>query len=80
MSTKESEMQYLDAISKTTEWSLFVSKALQQTIRTLREANHNIHHVEEQIACQIISILKIDNNECVYYVLSWKSCVYTLFC
>ena len=26
-STKESEMQYLDAISKTTEWSLFVSKA-----------------------------------------------------
>ena len=26
-STKESEMQYLDAVSKTTEWSLFVSKA-----------------------------------------------------
>ena len=26
-STKESKMQYLDAISKTTEWSLFVSKA-----------------------------------------------------
>ena len=26
-STKESEMQYLDAISKMTEWSLFVSKA-----------------------------------------------------
>ena len=26
--TKESEMQYLDAISKTTEWSLFVSKAI----------------------------------------------------
>ena len=26
-STKESEMQYLDAISKTTEWSLFISKA-----------------------------------------------------
>ena len=25
--TKESEMQYLDAISKTTEWSLLVSKA-----------------------------------------------------
>ena len=25
--TKESEMQYLDAISKTTEWSLFISKA-----------------------------------------------------
>jgi len=24
---RESEMQYLDAISKTTEWSLFVSKA-----------------------------------------------------
>ena len=24
---EESEMQYLDAISKTTEWSLFVSKA-----------------------------------------------------
>ena len=24
---KESEMQYLDAISKTTEWSLFISKA-----------------------------------------------------
>ena len=27
LSKKESEMQYLDAISKTTEWSLFVSKA-----------------------------------------------------
>ena len=27
MVKKESEMQYLDAISKTTEWSLFVSKA-----------------------------------------------------
>ena len=27
MSTKESEMQYLDAISKMTEWSLFISKA-----------------------------------------------------
>ena len=27
MANKESEMQYLDAISKTTEWSLFVSKA-----------------------------------------------------
>ena len=27
MVNKESEMQYLDAISKTTEWSLFVSKA-----------------------------------------------------
>ena len=27
MEKKESEMQYLDAISKTTEWSLFVSKA-----------------------------------------------------
>ena len=27
MITKESEMQYLDAISKTTEWSLFISKA-----------------------------------------------------
>ena len=26
-STKDSEMQYLDTISKTTEWSLFVSKA-----------------------------------------------------
>ena len=26
-STKDSNMQYLDAISKTTEWSLFVSKA-----------------------------------------------------
>ena len=26
-STKESEMQYLDAISRMTEWSLFVSKA-----------------------------------------------------
>ena len=26
-STKESEMQYSDAVSKTTEWSLFVSKA-----------------------------------------------------
>ena len=25
--TKDSEMQYLDGISKTTEWSLFVSKA-----------------------------------------------------
>ena len=24
---KESEMQYLDAVSKTTEWSLFISKA-----------------------------------------------------
>ena len=24
---KECEMQYLDAISKTTEWSLFISKA-----------------------------------------------------
>ena len=30
-STKESEMQYLDAISKTTEWSLFVSKANHST-------------------------------------------------
>ena len=27
MVNKESEMQYLDAISKTTEWSLFISKA-----------------------------------------------------
>ena len=27
MSTKESEIQYLDAISKMTEWSLFASKA-----------------------------------------------------
>ena len=27
MVNKKSEMQYLDAISKTTEWSLFVSKA-----------------------------------------------------
>ena len=27
MGQQESEMQYLDAISKTTEWSLFVSKA-----------------------------------------------------
>ena len=27
---KESEMQYLDAISKITEWSLFVSKANQE--------------------------------------------------
>ena len=27
MVNKESEMQYLDAISKMTEWSLFVSKA-----------------------------------------------------
>ena len=26
-STRESEMQYLDAISKTTGWSLFISKA-----------------------------------------------------
>ena len=26
-STKESEMQYLDAVSKMTEWSLFISKA-----------------------------------------------------
>ena len=27
MVNKESKIQYLDAISKTTEWSLFVSKA-----------------------------------------------------
>ena len=27
MVNKESKMQYLDAISKTTEWSLFISKA-----------------------------------------------------
>ena len=27
MVNKESEMQYLDRISKTTEWSMFVSKA-----------------------------------------------------
>ena len=26
-STKESEMQYWDAVSKVTEWSLFISKA-----------------------------------------------------
>ena len=29
MVINESEIQYLDAISKTTEWSLFVSKANQ---------------------------------------------------
>ena len=33
MVTKESEMQYLDAISKTTEQSLFVSKANQSISR-----------------------------------------------
>ena len=58
----------------------FQGPSLQQTILTLRETNHNIHHTEDQIACQIINILKIDNNESVYYVMSWKSCVYTLFC
>jgi len=58
----------------------FQGPSLQQTILTLRETNHNIHHTEEQIACQIINIFKIDNNESVYYVMSWKSCVYTLSC
>ena len=28
--TKESKMQYLDAISKTIEWSLFISKQTNQ--------------------------------------------------
>ena len=28
-STKESEMQYFDAVSKTTEWSLFPRQAIQ---------------------------------------------------
>ena len=32
MSTKESKMQYLDAISKMTEWSLFISKAFNITV------------------------------------------------
>ena len=35
-STKESEMQYLDAISKTTEWSVFVSKANHSIITVIQ--------------------------------------------
>ena len=37
-STEESEMQYLDATSKTTEWSLFVSKA-----------NHSISQLSKSV-------------------------------
>ena len=36
MVKKESEMQYLDAISKTTEWSLFVSKAKPFSITVIQ--------------------------------------------
>ena len=35
-STKESEMQYLDAISKTTEWSLFISKVNHKNITVIQ--------------------------------------------
>ena len=33
---EESEMQYLDAISKTTEWSLFISKANHSISRLIQ--------------------------------------------
>ena len=35
-STKESEMQYLDAVSKMTEWSLFISKAKSFNITVIQ--------------------------------------------
>ena len=46
-STKESKMQYLDAISKMTEWSLFVSKANRDIEFTVIQVYAPISNAEE---------------------------------
>ena len=45
-STEESEMQYLDAISKMTEWSLFVSKGKPFNI-TVIQVDASTRNAEE---------------------------------
>ena len=47
MVNKESEMQYLDAISKTTEWSLFISKANRLFSITVIQAYAPTSNAEE---------------------------------
>ena len=49
----ESEMQYLDAVSKTTEWSLFVSKAkpFNTTIIQVYAPTSNAEEAEVEWFC-----------------------------
>ena len=54
-STKESEMQFLDAISKTTEWSLFVSKAnrdIEFTVIQVCAPTSNTEEAEVEQFCE----------------------------
>ena len=51
-STEESEMQYLDTISKTTEWSLFIYKA-----------NHSLSEYSKSIPWSVIEEADV---ECFY--------------
>ena len=46
MSTKESEMQYLDAISKTTEWSLFPRQTIQYHVTQVYAPTSNAEEAE----------------------------------
>ena len=47
-STTESEMQYLDVISKTTEWSLFPSKPFSVTVIQVYAPTTNAKEAEAE--------------------------------
>ena len=61
-------MQYLDAISKTTEWSLFVSKAKHHIIQVYAPTS-NIEEAEvEQIYEDLQDLLELTHKKDVLFI------------
>ena len=75
-SIKESEMQYLDAISKTTEWSLFVSgKPFNITVIQAYAPTSNAEEAEvEQIYEDLQDLLELTPKKDVLFIIGdWNT-------
>ena len=67
-STKESEMQFLSAISKMTEWSLFVSKASHAISQQSKSMPQPVILKKQKLNCSMKTIIgdwnaKVGNRE-----------------
>ena len=70
LSTKESEMQYLDTISKTTEWSLLVSKANHSRVIQAYAPTSNAEEAEvEQFYENLQDLLELTPKKDVLFII-----------
>ena len=70
IANKRSEMQYLDAISKTTEWSLFTSKTSSTTVIQVYAQTSNAEEAEVEWFCEDLKdLLELKSKKYVLFII-----------